>query len=69
MVVVFFRVFRMLCAALSMDRVQVLVVDDWVVLVCLVERQAAIRSAHISSAEMSFFMVFFIVLVLCSKDN
>ena len=69
MVVVVFRLFRMLLARLSIDWVVMLEMVDWVLLICLVERQAVMRSAHMRSAGMWFFMVFFFVLVLCSKDN
>jgi len=69
MVVVVFRVFRMLCTALSIDCVKLLEMVDWVLLVCLVERQLMVIRSMMVMATMRVVFVFFMVLTIYSKGN
>ena len=69
MVVVVFWRFRMDCMVLSIDCVVMLVVMDWVLLICLVERQVVVIRSIMVMATMWGMFVFFMVHVLCSKGN
>ena len=69
MVVVVFLLFRMLFARLSIDWVEVLVMVDWVLLICLVERQLMVIRSMMVMATMWGMFVFFMVLIIYCKGN
>ena len=69
MVVVIFREFRMLCAALSMVFVRLLEMVDWVLLVCLVERQEMVIRSMMTTVVVRGMFLFFMVVVFDSKGN
>ena len=69
MVVVAFRLFRMLCAALSIVCVKVLEMVDWVLLICLVERQAVVIRSIMVMATMWGMFAFFMVFIIYCKGN
>ena len=69
MVVVVFRVFRMLFARLSIDWVVMLEDVDWVLLICFMLRQLMVIRSIMAMATMWGMFVFFMVHVLCSKGN
>ena len=66
MAVVTFRLFRILCAALSIVCDRKLEVVDWKLLICLVERQADIR--RVMTARIATWVVFVLNMALkCFK--
>ena len=67
MVVVVFRVFRMLFAKLSIDWVVMAEVDCWVLLICLVERQAVVIRSMMAIVTARVMFVFFMVLIIYCK--
>ena len=69
MVVVVFRRFRMDCMVLSIDWVVMLVDDCWVLLICLVERQAVVIRRMMAMATMWGMFVLFIVFLIYCKGN
>ena len=69
MVVVVFRRFRMDCMVLSIDWVVMVEVDCWVLLICLVERQAVVIRSIMVMATMWGMFVFFMVLSIYCKGN
>ena len=69
MVVVVFRVFRMLLARLSIDWVVMLVDVDWVLLICLMERQDMVIRSMMATGTIIGSFVFFMVLIIYCKGN
>ena len=67
--VVVFRLFRMLCAALSIVCVRLLEIVFWVLLVCLVERQEMVIRSMMATAVVRVMLLFFMVVVFDSKGN
>lgn len=66
---VVFRLFRMLCAALSMVCVRLLEIVDWVLLVCLVERQDMVIRSMMATVVVRVMFLFFMVCSIYSKGN
>ena len=69
MVVVRFRVFRMDFAKLSIDWVEMVEIVDWVLLICLVERQAVVIRRRMARDTIVVMFVFFIVFSIYCKGN
>ena len=69
MVVVVFRVFRMVWAVLSIDWVLMLEMDCWVLLICLVERQAVVIRSMMAIVTARVMFVFFMVHTVYCKGN
>ena len=69
MVVVVFLLFRMLFARLSIDWVVMLEMVDWVLLICLLERQLMVIRSMMAMATMWGMFVLFIVFLIYCKGN
>ena len=67
MVVVVLRLFRMLCAVLSIVCVRVLEMVDWVLLICLLERQLMVIRSMMATDGIIGLIVFFMVLIIYCK--
>ena len=67
MVVVVLRLFRMDCMVLSIDWVVMLDVVDWVLLICLVERQDMVIRSMMATGTIIGSVVFFMVLIIYCK--
>ena len=67
MVVVVLLLFRMDCMVLSIDWVVMLEVADWVLLICLVERQAVVIRSMMATDGIIGLIVFFMVLIIYCK--
>ena len=66
---VVFRLFRMLCAALSMVCVRLLEMVFWVLLICFVERQEMVIRSMMAIGRKMVMFLFFMVVVFDSKGN
>ena len=69
MVVVVFRVFRMLCAALSIVWVKLLEMVDWVLLICFALRQLMVIRSMMAIDTVRVMFVFFMVHIIYCKGN
>ena len=69
MVVVVFRVFRMDCMVLSIDWVVILEMEDWVQLICLLERQDMVIRSMMAIDTVRVMFVFFMVFIIYCKGN
>ena len=69
MVVVVFRRFRMDCMVLSIDWVVMLEMVDWVLLICLAERQAVVIRSMMAIDTVRVMFVFFMVHTVYCKGN
>ena len=69
MVVVVLLLFRMDCMVLSIDCIRLLEMVDWVLLICLVERQAVVIRSMMVMATMWGMFVFFMVFLIYCKGN
>ena len=69
MVVVVFRVFRMDFARLSIDCFRVLLVVDWVLLICFVLRQDMVIRRRMAIDTVRVMFVFFMVFIIYCKGN
>ena len=69
MVVVLFRVFRMLWAVLSIDCIRLLEMVDWVLLICLLLRQDMVIRSMMAIDTVRVMFVFFMVHTVYCKGN